>query len=61
MSHGYHGFKGRDNHFWSRHYWNSRYGCYTYWCPSSSCWYYWCQPDDCYYPVEYCPYQKYCW
>jgi len=27
MSHGYHGFKGRDNHFWSRHYWNSRYGC----------------------------------
>ena len=61
LSHGHQGFKGRYNHFWSKQCWFPKYGCYCYWCPGSSCWYYWCQPDDCYYPVDYCPYRKYCW
>ncbi len=54
-------YKGKDHHHWSYQCWDKRYGCNCYWDGGLGCYYYWCQPDDCYYPVDYCPYGKYCW
>jgi hypothetical protein len=48
-------YRGKENHFWSRCYWDRNYGCRLYWCPVRYCWFYWCQPYDCYLPIDYCP------
>jgi hypothetical protein len=51
FSHGY--YFGRNNFYWNRSYWYSRYGCYCYWNPYASSWYYWYAPGSCYYPISY--------
>ncbi len=51
FSHGY-SFR-RNNFYWNRSYWSSRYGCYYYWNPYASGWYYWYAPGNCYYPISY--------
>ena len=48
-------YKGKGCNFWTRCYWDTRYGCNLYWCQPENCWFYWCQPHGCYLPVEYCP------
>ena len=49
---------GKDNHFWSEHCWNDKFGCETYFCSTRQCWYYWYEPYTCYLPCEY--YSTYC-
>jgi hypothetical protein len=51
FSHGY--YFGRNNFYWNRRCWSSRYGCYYYWNPYASGWYYWYAPGSCYYPISY--------
>lgn len=54
FSHGY--YFGRNNFYWNRQCWSSRYGCNCYWNPYASCWYYWYAPGSCYYPLSYISY-----
>ncbi len=51
FSHGY--YFGRNNFYWNRSCWCSRYGCYCYWNPYAYGWYYWYAPGSCYYPISY--------
>jgi hypothetical protein len=54
-------YPGSDHCQWSCECRDERYGCVLYYDNGCSCYYYYCQPDDCYYPVDYCPYDTYCW
>lgn len=51
FSHGY--YFGRNNFYYNRCCWSSRYGCNCYWNPYACGWYYWYAPGCCYYPISY--------
>jgi hypothetical protein len=52
---------GRDYAGWKSCYADKNFGCYLYCHPKSGVYYYWCGRDSCYYPVDYCPYDTYCY
>jgi hypothetical protein len=54
-------YRGREHYHWTKKVYFEKYGCHCYWDPYICCYYYFCVPDDCYYPIDYCPYGKYCW